>query len=156
MEIPCPLPAGITRHDYGRTRGFLARVYVGGQCSRRLFSYDKLGGEIAALEAALCWQSQTRQAPEARKQSGGYGYVQRGLRSYRTVSGEVRYYDAFIAWFWDEAGKAASTSFGIRAQGHDRARELCDRWLAGMQAALPHETTPSVSVRERGSFAEAM
>mgnify|MGYP001586542212 CR=1 FL=1 len=151
MEIPCPLPAGITRHDYGRTRGFLARVYCGGQCTRRLFSYDKLGGELAAFEAALRWRSEVPRAPEGRKQSGGYGYVQRGLRSYRTATGELRYYDAFIAWFWDAEGKPSSTSYGVAAQGLSRASELCHEWLIGKQA--PRSREPS---RERSAFAEAM
>ena len=154
MEIPFPLPAGITRHDYGRTRGFLARVYGDGRCRRRLFSYGQLGGELAAFEAATRWQAETRRAPEARKQSGGYGYVQRGLRSYRTVSGEVRYYDAFIAWFWNDEGKPASTSFGVRAHGLDGASELAEGWLARMREAAAE---PCIESRDSAALAaEAM
>lgn len=136
------IPRGITRHEYGRARGWLVRVYrtlAGEQkCTRRLFSDGVHGGELAALEAAIRWQSEQQEnvPPRERKRTPGYGYVQRALRSYRTASGELRSYDAFVAWFWDADGVANSTSYGVEAHGAEMALARCHQWLASERASL--------------------
>lgn len=140
------VPKGITRQDYGRTRGWLARVYrtVSGaqQCARRLFSDGVHGGEGPALEAAILWQGQQRGTwpPPSKKRTPGYGYVQRTTRSYRTPEGEMRSYDAFEAWFWDAEEKPRSTSWSIPSHGEEGARERCDEWLARCRDELGAES----------------
>lgn len=129
------IPRGVTRHEYGRARGWLVRVYrteQGSQkCARRLFSDGVYGGDLPALEAAVRWQSEQQEnvPPRDKKRAPGHGYVQRGTRSYRTVSGELRSYDAFVAWFWDAEGRPNSTSYGIEANGAEQAEALCRDWL---------------------------
>ena len=136
------IPRGVTRHEYGRTSGWLVRVYrtVGGEqkCARRLFSDGVYGGELQALDAAILWQSEQQGSlpPRERKRTPGYGYVTRGLRSYRTASGELRTYDAFVAWFWDGDGRLNSTSYGIEAHGETEAEARCNQWLARERAEL--------------------
>lgn len=140
------IPRGISRHEYGRARGWLVRVYrtEDGQqkCARRLFSDGVHGGELEALEAAITWHGEQQEslAPRARKRHPGYGYVQRGRRSYRTASGEVRSYDAFVALFWDETGRLNSTSYGVEAHGEDGAEARCQAWLDGERSALSWRT----------------
>ncbi len=143
------IPRGITRHEYGRARGWLVRVYrtEGGEqkCARRLFSDGVHGGELEALEAAIVWHGAQQESvpPRERKRTPGYGYVQRGLRSYRTVSGELRSYEAFVAWFWDARGRLNSTSYGIEAHGAERAESLCHQWLDAERAALTWPAAPA-------------
>lgn len=136
------VPRGITRHEYGRSRGWLVRVYRTEQgeqkCSRRLFSDGVYGSELEALGAAIAWHAEQQElVPQReRKRTGGYGYVQRGVRSYRTPTGELRSYDAFVANVWDDAGRLNSTSYGIDAHGAERAEALCHHWLERERAAL--------------------
>lgn len=147
MSESLVIPRGITRHEYGRARGWLVRVYRtenGAQkCTRRLFSDGVYGGEIDALEAAIGWHAAEQEAipPRARKRRPGYGYVQRGMRSYRTASGELRSYDAFVAWFWDGEGRVSSTSYGVEAHGESVANERAHAWLASERAALRWTST---------------
>lgn len=135
-------PRGITRHEYGRARGWLVRVYrtKGGEqkCARRLFSDGVYGGELPALHAAMAWQSEQQEnvPPRVSKRPPGYGYVQRGCRSYRTASGELRSYDAFVAWFWDAEGRPNSTSYGVEAHGAEAAEARCRSWLERQRAEL--------------------
>lgn len=135
---------GVSRYAYGRTKGWLARVYrtVGGgeqQAVRRLFSDGVHGGYQAAYDAAEAWVIATREsAPEARptKRVAGYGYVRRALRKYRTASGEVRVYEAFEANVWDHEGKPSSTAWSIERHGEERAKAACEAWLAVKRSSL--------------------
>lgn len=142
MTVALTIPRGITRHEYGRARGWLVRVYrtEGGEqkCARRLFSDGVHGGELGALDAAISWQNEQQDSVPSRerKRLPGYGYVQRAFRSYRTASGELRSYDAFVAWFWDADGVANSTSYGVEAHGAEAAEARCRRWLDAERAAL--------------------
>jgi hypothetical protein len=135
--LPEELPRGITLHVYGRTRGFLARVYRTEdgveRPARKLFSWGAYGGVTEALAAAVAWQSAQKKArpPIVREQKRvpGYGYVTRGQRSYRDAEGQQRYYPAFIAWFWDADGKPNQTSYSILEHGEAEAERLCYAWL---------------------------
>lgn len=136
-------PRGISRYDYGRAHGWLARVYrtVDGvsTCVRRLFSDGAYGGVEEALDAAIAWRNaQLAVLPEARpsKRVDGYGYVRRALRSYRTASGELKTYEAFEANVWDEQGKPSSTAWSIERHGEARAKAECEAWLAEKRAEL--------------------
>lgn len=139
-------PRGITRHEYRKVRGWLARVYrtEGGEqkCTRRLFSDGVHGGELRALEAAIRWHSEQQEnaPPRVSKRTPGYGYIQRGTRSYRAATGEIRTYPAFVAYFWDADGRLQSTSWSIDNHGEDQAKERCESWLAREQASLPSAT----------------
>ncbi len=136
------IPRGITRHEYGRARGWLVRVQrtVDGRqnCARRLFSDGVYGGELQALEAATLWQREQQEGlpPRSRKRLPGYGYVQRGVRRYRTTTGELRSYEAFVAWFWDDAERPSSTSWSIPEHGAAEAEARCHAWLAAERAGL--------------------
>jgi len=135
--LPAELPPGITLHVYGRTRGFLARVYRG-TTLRKLFSWRAWGGVERALSAAVEWQRQQSDAwpPKERKRVPGYGYVQRGQRSYRDASGALQHYPAFIAWFWDAEGRPNQTSYSIDEHGTAEAESRCYAWLERQRAAL--------------------
>lgn len=135
------LPAGITLHEYGRTRGFLARAYSDGNCSaRKLFSWGAHGGVDAALAAALAWlEAQEPQGPRPRKRSAGYGYVRRTLRSYRDGQGELVRYPAFEVWVWGLDGRPRQTSYGIDAYGEAEAEALCHRWLERQRRAIERD-----------------
>ena len=136
------IPRGITRHAYDRAKGWLVRVYRtkdGVQdCARRLFSDGVHGGELGALEAATLWQREQLEGypPRERKRLSGYGYVQRGVRRYRAASGELRSYEAFVAWFWDDAGRPSSTSWSIPEHGAAEAEARCYAWLDAERAEL--------------------
>jgi hypothetical protein len=144
------IPKGITRQEYGRTRGWLVRVYrtLHGeqQCARRLFSDGVHGGEFEALDAAIEWQRLQRGTwpPPPKKRTAGYGYVQRTLRSYRTPAGELRTYDAFEAWFWDADERPRSTSWSIESPGEELAQARCDEWLARCRDELEGEPLAQV------------
>jgi hypothetical protein len=137
--LPEELPPGITLQVYGRTRGFLARVYRG-RVLRKLFSWGAHGGVQAALEAAVAWQRAQSDTwppePRERKRVPGYGYVQRGQRSYRDGSGALQRYEAFIAWFWDGEGRPNQTSYSIPEHGEAEAEARCYAWLDRQRAAL--------------------
>jgi hypothetical protein len=150
MEATAPLPAGpelaelvlprgITRYHHRRTRGFLARVYRE-KTLRKLFSYAVYGGEVEALAAACAWQTEQHETwppvPRARKRTPGYGYIQRATRTYRTAAGELRSYEAAIAYFWDAGLALRSTSWSIEAHGEALAIELCEDWLAECRLAM--------------------
>jgi hypothetical protein len=136
------IPRGITRHEYDRARGWLVRVQrtVDGRqkCARRLFSDGVHGGELGALDAAVLWQREQQEGypPRERKRLAGYGYVQRGVRRYRAASGELRSYEAFVAWFWDDAGRPSSTSWSIPEHGAEEAEARCLAWLENERAEL--------------------
>jgi hypothetical protein len=132
------LPAGITLHVYGRTRGWLARVYRDGSIARKLFSWGVHGGSDAALGAAVAWltDEQAARSERARKRAPGYGYVRRTERSYRDASGELRRYDAFEAWVWGLDGRPNQTSYGVRVHGESGAEALCRQWLERQRRAL--------------------
>lgn len=136
--LPSDLPAGITLHAYGRTRGWLARVYREGNARRRLFSWGVHGGVDEALEAALAWQQAELASlgPRPRKRTPGYGYVRRCVRSYRDGAGVLRYYDAFEAWVWGLDGKPNQTSYAVGVHGPEEAEALCHRWLERERRAL--------------------
>ncbi len=142
------VPRGITRHEYERTRtrGWLVRVsiVVNGlpKCVRRLFSDGVYGGELEALDRAIMWQREQKEGypPRERKRQPGYGYVQRGLRRYRTVSGEERSYEVFLAHFWDEEGRYNCTSASISLHGEGEAEARCLAWLEFERAELARAT----------------
>lgn len=146
MSAELTIPRGITRHEYGRTRGWLARVYrtVEGRqrCLSKLFSDGVYGGYLEALAAASHWQSEQNGAwpPASRvKRTPGYGYVQKAVRSYRSSSGELRSYEAMEVWFWDAEGRANSTSWSIEKHGEDEATSRCEAWLERSRAELVSE-----------------
>lgn len=142
LALPEQLPAGITLHVYGRTRGFLARVYRG-KTLRKLFSWGAWGGVAEALAAAVAWQREQSDTwppePREKKRVAGYGYVQRGHRSYRDVSGQLRRYPAFIAWFWDSEERPNQTSYSIDEHGERQAKRLCEAWLDRQRQVLAAE-----------------
>lgn len=144
------IPKGITRYEYGRTRGWLARVYwtqseLSGdrlqKVARKLFSDGVYGGERESLAAAVHWQSEQRAScrPREKKRLPGYGYVQRTTRRYRTVTGELRSYEAFEAWFWDAEERPCSTSWSIDSHGETLAYSRCEAWLEQLRAELALE-----------------
>ena len=140
MTAELVIPKGITRHDYERTLGWLARVYRAGKCVRKLFSDGVYGGELPALDAATAWQAAQRQdAPSRIKRTPGYGYVRRTRRHYRLSSGELRGYEAFEVWVWDAEGRPASTSWSIETHGEAVARDRCEAWLAEARLELSSE-----------------
>lgn len=135
------LPAGVTCHEYGRTRGYLVRLPAGEGAKevRRLFSYGVHGGKEGALAAALAFRQGARpmEAPaRASKRVPGYGYVRRTVRRYSLPSGERRQYEAFVAVCWDENGRMQSTNWSVDAHGEGRAQAECERWLERQQAAV--------------------
>lgn len=140
LALPAELPPGITLQVYGRTRGFLARVYRG-TTLRKLFSWRTYGGLDRALHAAVEWQREQREAwpPKERKRVPGYGYVQRGQRSYRDSAGVLQYYPAFIAWFWDGDGRPHQTSYSMLEHGEADAEARCYAWLERQRTALALE-----------------
>lgn len=132
------LPAGITVHAYGRTRGFLARVYSQGTCERKLFSWRAHGSVQAAFDAAVAWQTTQKAqhpAPREPRRVPGYGYVVRGQRSYRDAEGAQRHYPAFIAWLWD-GQRPHQTSYSVVEHGEAQAERLCYAWLERERASL--------------------
>jgi hypothetical protein len=140
------LPRGITRYEHRRTRGFLVRIYrseLGDKPLRKLFSDGVYGGKALALGAACSWQRAQHDAwppaPRDKKRTPGYGYIQRAIRSYRTASGELRQYEALVAYFWDAEGQLGSTSWSIDTHGEEVARELCEDWLAESRRLLTPE-----------------
>lgn len=143
LVLPPELPPGITLHVYGRTRGFLARVYRG-KTLRKLFSWGAWGGVPEALEAAVSWQREQSETwppePRERKRVPGYGYVTRGQRSYRDAAGLLRHYPAFIAWFWDAEARPNQTSYSVLEHGEGEAERLCYAWLERQRQALRLES----------------
>lgn len=141
--VPDDLPRGISRFEHGRTRGFLVRIPKSGKRLRKLFSYGVHQGELGAFLAALAWRDAQLEGespgPRVRKRVPGYGYIQRTRRSYRTEAGELRQYEAFVAWFWDDAGPR-STSWSIEQHGEATAYEACEDWLAEQRGRLPAPT----------------
>lgn len=152
MTASFTIPRGITRHEYGRTSGWLVRVYrtTGGEqkCARRLFSDGVYGGELQALDAAIEWQLEQLESRPARerKRTAGYGYVYRGLRSYRTVAGELRTYEAFIACFWDAQDRVNSTSYGVEAHGEAEAERRAHDWLERERRQYSWNEPPSIAL----------
>lgn len=142
--LPDELPRGINLHVYGRTRGFLARVYRTEEgverAARKLFSWGAHGGVTEALAAAIAWQSEQKKtwppAVRERKRVPGYGYVTRGQRSYRDADGRLQHYPAFIAWFWDGECKPNQTSYSILEHGEGEAEQRCYDWLQRERRAL--------------------
>lgn len=139
LVLPAELPPGITLHVYGRTRGYLARVYRG-TTLRKLFSWGSWGGVAEALEAAVSWQraqsESCPQEPRERKRVPGYGYVTRGQRSYRDAGGQLQHYPAFIAWFWGAGARPNQTSHSIDEHGEAEAERRCYAWLERQRSAL--------------------
>lgn len=140
------VPRGITRHEYGRAQGWLARVYrlvegVSSCVGRRLFSDGVYGGRAEALAAAIAWrEAELESLPVARavKRVGGYGYVRRAWRRRKTASGVAREYEVFEANVWDHEGNPASTAWSIERHGESEARARCEAWLAEKR----HEMRP--------------
>lgn len=148
MNAELVIPRGITRYDYGRTRGWLARVYrteerPGGEkqqsCARKLFSDGVHGSDAAALDAAIDWQQSQPPASREKKRTAGYGYIRKATRRYRVPTGELTSYEAFEAWFWDADERPCSTSWSIDTHGEDVAYERCEEWLERMRAGLASE-----------------
>jgi len=59
--------------------------------------------------------------------------VFRERRSYRTVSGDLMYYDAWSARIRVEPGKDRATSYSIGQWGERGAKRLATQWLKKQQ-----------------------
>jgi len=150
------IPKGVSRFHYGRTRGWLARVYTTAEgerrCTRKLFSDGVHGGELEALDAAARWQEDARLGVPSREKVRvpGYGYVQETVRRYRTQGGELRSYRAFEAWFWDAEERPCSTSWSIETHGAELARRRCEEWLARARARCEQAETGEAELQATG------
>lgn len=138
---PEDLPRGVTRHEHGRTRGFLVRKAG----VRRLFSDGVHGGFAEARAAALEFHASVPVVERSRKRVPGYGYVKRVRVRYRSASGQEKQYDAWQAWFWDAEGKMESTKWSIDEHGSELAERACQAWLDEKRSGLSTAELPELA-----------
>lgn len=137
---------GITRFDYGGSRGWLARVYrMEGERKRahqKLFSDSKFGGRKGAFEAARRWRRATERALPRQQQHStratpvGHHYLKRMQIHWTDRVGERRSFFAWVAFVKLDGGRHACTRWSIDKWGTRRAKRYAQQWLDAKLATL--------------------
>jgi hypothetical protein len=123
----------LTRCDYERARGWLARVQRNGKLHSAFFADLKHGGTASAKRKAMAWLAETIEeaGPTLRDPARGTLFLHRQRRV--LADGKVRH---DLHWRADirTAQGSRYVSRSVRRYGNAKAKALCAAWLKQMRS----------------------